>query len=79
MNTNFHFKALSQAAANNGLTLRIATQQNGLARVYLGSDYETFYSNNVAAGKLEEKAKASREDTHLGRALRDLAEQVGCI
>ena len=68
-----------QALTATGLIFRIATQQRGNARIYIGALFVTFRSNNMNAAKLESKAPAAKAGTHLGAALRELAEDQEAI
>lgn len=68
-----------QALTATGLPFRIATQQRGNARAYVGAHFVTFRSNNMNAAKLESKAPAAKAGTHLGAALRELAEDQEAI
>lgn len=68
-----------QALIATGLPFRIATQQRGTARAYLGSYFVIFHSNNMNAAKLESKAPAAKAGTHLADALHELIEDSEAI
>lgn len=68
-----------QALIATGLPFRIATQQRGNARAYIGTLFVTFRSNNMNAAKLESKAPDAKTDTHLGAALSKLIEDSEAI
>lgn len=73
MNTDY------QGLIATGLPFRIASQNNGWARAYIGPYFATFRSNNMNAAKLESKAPTTKAGTHLGAALRKLIEDREAI
>lgn len=59
-----------------GLPIRITTGQGGWARVYIGDAFESFRRNWDIASTLTAKAPNAKPNSHLGRALANLAARI---
>lgn len=66
---NQHFAVLE----STGLTIRFASQRQGVSRVYLGDMFEEFMGNKNRAMVLHQKASSAGYGTHLGDAIARLA------
>lgn len=68
-----------QALIATGLPFRIASQNNGRARVYVGNHSVSFFDNRRNSAKLTALAPNVKRNTHQGRAMAALVEDLEAI
>lgn len=68
-----------QALIATGLPFRIASQSQGRARVYVGSHFATFFDNRRNSAQLTAIAPNVKRNTHQGRAMAALVEDLEAI